>query len=262
MFKAYHSVKLLKTVQMIGFISFFAGWFFIDFYALAILFCFLFGVLGQGIGLHRYFSHKSFETGYIRHRLLILFSVLSTTGSILHYAAGHRYHHAKSDTEQDIHSPHYGSWIHAFFSWFDKDKLKNIPLIYMKNLVRDKNIVFSHNWSWHIIILYNFVLFMIDPRLVIACYLIPVGYTRFSGGIQSMLLHMNIRWINYRNYEVKDQSHNSWLFNILTFGEGYHNNHHRKPNDYNFAHRWYEFDPTAMVIRTCFADNKIVDTTE
>ena len=252
MLKGYHNLLLLKTMQMLGFVSFFIGWFFVEQYALVILFSLLFGMCGQGIGLHRYFTHKSFSTGKLRHYFLILCSVLSTTGSIPHYVAGHRYHHAKSDTEEDIHSPHYGSYIGAWFSWFDKDKLKNIPIVYMKDCMRDKNIMFSHNWYWHIIFSYILILLLIDPILVLSCYLMPVGFTRFSGGIQSMVLHMDIKYINYRNYETKDRSTNSWLFNLLTFGEGYHNNHHRNPNEYNFAHKWYEFDPTGLVIRLCF----------
>ena len=47
----------------------------------------------------------------------------------------------------------------------------------------------------------------------------------------------------------KDQSHNVWWWSLLTFGEGWHNNHHLYPGDYTFKKKWYEFDMSGFIIQ-------------
>ena len=58
------------------------------------------------------------------------------------------------------------------------------------------------------------------------------------------------RW-GYRNYETDDHSTNSLWVALLTFGEGWHNNHHQDQLAANHGVRWYEkmLDPTYLVIR-------------
>ena len=46
-----------------------------------------------------------------------------------------------------------------------------------------------------------------------------------------------------------DQSHNVWWWALLTFGEGWHNNHHRSPKDYTFKKQWWEFDMSGLIIK-------------
>ena len=47
----------------------------------------------------------------------------------------------------------------------------------------------------------------------------------------------------YRNFkDLKDNSKNSLPLDFLMMGELYQNNHHKKPNDINFAKRWFELD--------------------
>jgi stearoyl-CoA desaturase (delta-9 desaturase) len=58
----------------------------------------------------------------------------------------------------------------------------------------------------------------------------------------------NHTW-GYRNFETKEESKNTWWLAILTFGEGWHNNHHAKPGRWNFSHKWWEIDMSAWVIR-------------
>lgn len=53
----------------------------------------------------------------------------------------------------------------------------------------------------------------------------------------------------YRNYATRDDSRNLWWVALLTYGEGWHNNHHAHPRVACNRHRWWEFDPTYAVIR-------------
>ena len=53
-----------------------------------------------------------------------------------------------------------------------------------------------------------------------------------------------------RNYNTNDLSRNNWLFGILAFGEGWHNNHHAFPASARQGLKWWQFDLSWLVIRT------------
>ena len=56
-------------------------------------------------------------------------------------------------------------------------------------------------------------------------------------------------FFGYRNYNINDQSRNTWWVALLTFGEGWHNNHHAFPSCAAHGRKWYEFDLTYFMIR-------------
>jgi len=45
-----------------------------------------------------------------------------------------------------------------------------------------------------------------------------------------------------RRFETKDNSRNSWWVALLTWGEGWHNNHHAHPTSARHGLAWYEID--------------------
>ena len=45
-----------------------------------------------------------------------------------------------------------------------------------------------------------------------------------------------------RRFQTKDDSRNSWWVALLSFGEGWHNNHHAHPVSARHGLAWYEFD--------------------
>jgi len=52
-----------------------------------------------------------------------------------------------------------------------------------------------------------------------------------------------------RRFETRDDSRNNWWVALITFGEGWHNNHHAHPTSARHGLAWYEFDPTWISIR-------------
>ena len=52
----------------------------------------------------------------------------------------------------------------------------------------------------------------------------------------------------YRNYHTSDRSRNLWWVAVLSYGEGWHNNHHAHQRLARHGHRPHEIDPTYMVI--------------
>jgi stearoyl-CoA desaturase (delta-9 desaturase) len=100
----------------------------------------------------------------------------------------------------------------------------------IKDLLKDKFVVFCHDWYWPIIVSYIAFLSIIDPILVVYCYMIPAGYSKFISGVQLTFVH----YFGYRNFETSDNSTNSLFWNWVTLGEGLHNNHHARPGEYRF----------------------------
>ena len=57
-----------------------------------------------------------------------------------------------------------------------------------------------------------------------------------------------------RRFATRDDSRNNWWVALMTFGEGWHNNHHAHPTSARHGLAWYEFDPswiTLKVLKFC-----------
>lgn len=251
--KGWHNHSLTKIVQYINFVGLFVGIIVLYYnftipYLLATLLSVLcISKIGHSIGQHRYFCHLSFKTTEIKDWFIALCSTLSTTHSIIYYAGVHRYHHVHSDKEEDLHSPYELGFFKTFFLQMNKEKLEKIPSRIVKDLLKRDSVMFFHNWYWPTIVLYISILLLIDPMLVLFCYVVPAGYSKFISGVQLSVVHL---W-GYRNFETSDKSTNSIFWNIITLGEGLHNNHHARPGEYDFSFtkKPGEWDFAGFVIR-------------
>jgi stearoyl-CoA desaturase (delta-9 desaturase) len=238
----------IKTLQLINLVSSvcFIAYFLLNhqFYYLIISFiAFLFfGIVGANVGLHRYFSHRSFKVSRPVEIFLAIISTLCSLGSIVSWAAIHRHHHLHSDTELDIHSPKYiGNFKSYFYIW----KRSNISKRFIRTEMSDPVLVFLHKNYFKIIFVYITILAMIDPILIICLYAIPV--TGCLNGVSAVTVFAHI--FGYKNHEVKDDSRNNFIACLLSLGEGWHNNHHAAPYNWKQGERWWEFDPPSWVIR-------------
>jgi fatty-acid desaturase len=255
--KGYHNIKLLRAVQLIAWLS-------VPFVLLIPstfnLTAFLLGIffitaLGSSAGLHRYFGHKSFSTGRLRHWFLALLTTLSTQGSIALWVVYHRAHHVYSDTEDDLISPSFVGFWKAFFAIQDLNGQKGIEPKRIVKELRDPAVRFFHSWYWPTIFTYVIILGLIEPTLIVNMYLLPVFMVRFTFGVQNTFGHGFPKLNSYKNHITKDNSVNNPLANLLTLclGETLHNNHHANPGNYNYKEKWYEVDLTGWVIKTVFA---------
>jgi stearoyl-CoA desaturase (delta-9 desaturase) len=254
--KAFHSFTLLKSVQQVNFWGTLpslvvlacvgSAWHWLA--ALVAVFCI--SKVGHSIGQHRYYSHKAFKTGPLRSWFIGLCSTLSTTGSAIHYSSVHRHHHLTSDTEDDLHDPKRLGFFRTFFLFMPPGSLEKIRKGIIKDLLRDRWAVWFHNWYWPVIAAYVLTLALVDPLLVLFCYVIPGGYSRFISGVQLTFVHGH----GYRNFETSDNSTNSLFWNWVTLGEGLHNNHHARPGEarFDFTKKPREFDFAGFVIDKLF----------
>ena len=187
------------------------------------------GSLGVGLGYHRLLTHRSFKAPK--------------------WVATHRIHHKFVETDQDPHSTRPGFWW-AHVGWIvrgtandhDQTTLKK----YVPDLVKDKFHTTLARFYYLPIIISAFILFAIGGwGMVFWGVFVRVVVGWHTTWFVNSLSHL----FGKRRFETADNSTNNWFVAILTFGEGWHNNHHDSPTRARHGLTWYEFDMNWLTIR-------------
>lgn len=207
---------------------------------------FFINIVGVTLGLHRYFSHKSFKTNKWIERLFLLCSTWSGQGSPVWWVALHRgYHHRSSDTLKDFHSPLHGFW-HSFILWMFRIKPDAVSFRYSVDMLKNKEVVWVSTHYTKIWLISNLIFILIDTNLFLYFSMMASFITLITYNITNSLNHW--RSLGYTNFQTKDNSTNvPWLF-FLVLGECWHNNHHARPGNYYFGQKWWEIDPAGTLI--------------
>ncbi|MBI4432925.1 MAG: fatty acid desaturase [Candidatus Omnitrophica bacterium] len=207
------------------------------------------GGIGICLGYHRYFTHRSYETPKFMQYILAVCGSLAGEAGPISWVAAHRYHHTYSDQEEDPHSPNRGFWW-AHMTWlFGREKfLAEFESCkrFTPDMARDKFLVFLNR---------NHML----PALFLAILLYVWGgwsFVVWGMFVRSVLVYHSTWLVNsashiwgYRSFKTTDQSRNNWWVAFLTFGEGWHNNHHAFQRSARHGLRWWEVDMTYLTIR-------------
>lgn len=202
------------------------------------------GVLGINVGMHRLLSHRSFKTHGWFEKFVSVIGVLTTVGSPLAWVAIHRQHHRAAETPEDPHSPYQIGNFRAWFGIWPKIKL-DTKLV--RDLRQDKFQRALHRYYHWIIVGYTLALFVAGgPLAVIFGYCIPASLCLHSSSAIIVIAHRH----GYKTHACRDESRNSWIANIITLGEGWHNNHHARPWAWSNWERWWEWDVPAVIIWT------------
>jgi stearoyl-CoA desaturase (Delta-9 desaturase) len=100
--------------------------------------------------------------------------------------------------------------------------------------------------------------YWLTPVVIAAIMFVVGGFSMLAigyGGSIIVALHMASA-INYfchkgdnRRYQTNDESTNSFVMAFMTFGEGWHNNHHHYPNAARAGFFWWEWDPVYYALR-------------
>jgi stearoyl-CoA desaturase (delta-9 desaturase) len=212
-------------------------------------------LLGTHISLHRYFAHSSFKTTESKHRLLCWISLLGAEGSPIMWFIHHNHHHNHSDTEKDLHSPLNGIVKNFFWGFRSSEYFEEKGVnIFPKKLYRDRTVKYIHDNYFTIWALIGLASLIVDWRLTVFFILFPIGHNNLVAALLTVTLyHGRIKFPGcYRNFDVGDASWNNRYVVAAVLGEGYHNNHHREPTNYDQAMRPGEFDPAAWIIDRAF----------
>jgi stearoyl-CoA desaturase (delta-9 desaturase) len=217
---------------------------------------------------HRYFSHRSFRTSRAAQFVFALLGAAAVQRGPLWWASQHRHHHAYADQETDIHSPRHGFfWSHV--GWFltranfrTREKL-------VRDLARYPELRWLDRYDVAVPALLGVLLYALGAWLEqTAPQLGTSGVQLFVWGfcISTVALYHATFTINSlahrfgtRRYATRDDSRNNFWLALLTFGEGWHNNHHRFPAAARQGFRWWEIDLSYYGLRLLAALGVIWD---
>jgi fatty-acid desaturase len=202
------------------------------------IFYFVAATIGISIGYHRYFTHSSFKTNSFFEIVMLFFGLICGARSPLTWAAVHRYHHTHSDTEKDPHSPIYQGVAPVIFSQWN---VTYIPKKFIKPLLKNKKLVFFHNYRIYIYILYLLTTLLGGLNTFLIFGVIPFILSWFSFGLLNYLAHKHGHPVDVP------------FMNILAPGEGWHKIHH----DYPHKYKLHKYDIAGIIIEL-FSKEKIV----
>jgi stearoyl-CoA desaturase (delta-9 desaturase) len=189
-------------------------------------------------GYHRYFSHRAFRTSRAVQFVFAFGGGMAAQKGALWWAAHHRHHHRHSDQSEDVHSPRKGFWwSHA--GWilcrkYDETRLDLIP-----DLARYPELRWLDRHHW------------VPPTVLGVACLLAGGWSALLVGFflstvltyhSTFLINSATHLFGRRRYVTTDTSRNSWIMALLTFGEGWHNNHHYYQASANMGFYWWEID--------------------
>ncbi len=222
---------------------------------------YLLTAVGITVGFHRLLTHRAFRTYSWIERLLAVLGSMSVQGSVLDWVADHRKHHAHADREGDPHSPHVGHgsglaglW-HAHVGWLLETQGQADWKRYATELYEDRAMRRIGRWF---------------PTLVVLSLLVPTaagfvldGFTvggalrgLIWGGLVRIFFVHHITWsvnsvchfFGSRRFDVEDHSTNVGWLALFSLGESWHHNHHAFPRSAKHGLRWWELDPSGLII--------------
>ena len=215
-------------------------WAEVSHYFIALLVYFFTGCIGMSMTYHRLIAHRSWQAPRWLEIFGTLCATIGLTGSSLAWCSVHREHHEKPDTKTDPHSPKFKKWWHIqFFSMLYQPKIRLI-----RDKLKDPFHSFVHRNYFYINIFYGLGVCFLDPFALVYAYLFPATILWNCGSAVNTIGHL---W-GYKNFKSENNSRNNPLLALITWGEGWHNNHHWKPKKFYFGVKWYEVDVTGTLI--------------
>ena len=220
------------------------------------LICFIYCGMSITAGYHRLWSHKTYQAHWSLRLIFALGGAFALQNSILHWCSDHRIHHKHVDNNGvDPYSAKMGFW-YSHIGWMLREYQASRYTDYtnVRDIQKDPIVVWQHKYYFLLMILLNVgipLAFGIWHGNVINSLLL-VGFLRL------VLSHHTTFFINSlahvwgkQTYTDKNTARDNGFLAFLTFGEGYHNFHHIFENDYRNGIRWWQFDPTKWLIKSC-----------
>ncbi|XP_021736703.1 palmitoyl-monogalactosyldiacylglycerol delta-7 desaturase, chloroplastic-like [Chenopodium quinoa] len=206
------------------------------------------GLLGICLSFHRNLAHKSFKLPKWLEYVFAYFGVLALQGNPIDWVSTHRYHHQFCDSEQDPHSPLEGFWF-SHMNWMFDAK------IVTERCGEPNNVGDLEKQPF-----YRFMrsTYIFHPLML-------AGLLYAFGGFPYLVWGMGVRtaWVYHITWFVNSASHvwgtqawntgdlsrNNWWVALLSFGEGWHNNHHAFEYSARHGLEWWQFDMTWYTIK-------------
>ncbi len=203
---------------------------------------------GIGMGYHRLLTHRSYKVPKLIEYFLAICGSLALEGGPIFWVATHRVHHQCSDKDGDPHTPRDGKWW-SHIVWMLVGNTTHCDIEecarYAPDMTKDRFYVWLSE--------YHYV-----PLAIVGVMLLVFGGLPFLlwGLFFRVTLGLHATWMvnsathlwGKRRFTTRDDSRNNWFVAMLTFGEGWHNNHHAHPTSARHGLAWYEIDITWISI--------------
>lgn len=212
----------------------------------------LFGSIGICLGYHRLLTHRSLQVPKVVEYALAVIGTLALQGGVIFWVAGHRMHHLHTeDVDNDPYSAKRGFlWSHMGWVLYPREKFFNYESYrrFAPDLDRDP----FYRWLDRT----ETYLMLQIPVAIVLYFLGGWSFIIYGLVLRAVFLWHSTWFINsathlfgYRTYESEDNSRNLWWAALITYGEGWHNNHHAQPNVAKAGRKWWEIDVTWWAIQ-------------
>ena len=248
----YGTVNWITFVAMSAFhLLAVAALFFFSWTAVALTAFFYWVAIGLGIGMgyHRLHTHRSYKVPKLLEYFFAICGTLTLEGGPIFWVATHRIHHQHSDTDHDPHTPHHGGfWAHMGWILFGEGHHNDTVLMsrYAPDLAADPFYRWLNTWHWVPLVVFGLAVLALGGWPMV----LWLVFFRVTAGLHSTwLVNSATHMWGRRRFQTKDDSKNSWWVAILTFGEGWHNNHHAFQRSARHGLAWWEIDVTYLTIQ-------------
>jgi len=219
--------------------------------------------LGVEAGLHRYFTHRSFEASEPVKVFLAVAGSMAAQGPVVFWVANHRLHHAFADTDRDPHSPQpqgpgiraraRGLW-HGHVGW-----LFNVKKIdwsrHTRDWLDDRRVMKINAWYFWVVLLGIVAPGVIGGLATQSVHGLVGGI--LWGGFARIFALDHVTWvvnslghtIGNREFPLRDGSRNIGVLAPPTMGGSWHNNHHARPSLAQTRRHWWQLDLVGDFIR-------------
>ena len=206
--------------------------------------------LGISLGYHRLHTHRSYQAPRALDYFFALCGSLTLEGGPIYWVVTHRIHHQTADQASDPHSPRDGRWwAHVGWIIFGENQNQDAETVakYAPDLAAQPFYVWLTAYHW------------IPPAVLGVLLLAVGGLPLFLWGFcVRVVTCLHGTWLansaahlwGSRRFSTPDDSRNNWWVALLTFGEGWHNNHHAKPASARHGFAWYELDLSWITLKT------------
>jgi stearoyl-CoA desaturase (delta-9 desaturase) len=241
------------TIFFVGVFHLFAVWALFTFswqnLAAALVLWWIAASWGVGIGYHRLMTHRGFKAPKWLEYFMSICGTLALQSGPLSWVTTHRIHHAFTETDKDPHSPRNGTyWAHI--GWIFKGTAQHQSEAamnrYTPDMAKDKFHIALNKYYYLTIIAAGAALFAIGGwSMVLWAVFLRITVSWHFTWLVNSATHL---W-GSRRFDTRDDSRNNGLVAAVTFGEGWHNNHHAHPRSARHGLTWREFDVNWIQLR-------------
>ncbi|QNP41755.1 acyl-CoA desaturase [Lysobacter solisilvae (ex Woo and Kim 2020)] len=218
---------------------------------------------------HRYFAHRTFRTSRAVQFVFAVIGSACVQRGPMWWAAHHRNHHRHADTALDPHSPgvHGFLWSHA--GWFLTRDGFRTDWERVPDLARYPELRWLDRYDTVVPVALAAGLYALGavlersapqlatngPQLLVWGFFVSTVVLFHATVTINSLAHR----FGSRRFETRDDSRNNAWLALLTFGEGWHNNHHFFPGSARQGFRWWEVDLSWYLLRAMAAVGLVRD---